>query len=383
MASLLRSKKVRAIAYQVGVLLIVLGALGYASYNASINLEKSGITSGFRFLWEKAGYPINFTLIDYSPSTSSHFDAFLVGTLNTILFTILTVIFTTILSFSLAMARLSSNWLLSKIAYCIVEAVRNVPMLLHLFIWLLVFVKLPAPKKAFSIFDTCYLTNRGFYYPDISIYGLSIFSLLAIALVAFFGLYLLLKRYAMVPSSWQLKKMLAVTGLVFIGGVIVAASVGAMEVTVPVLKGFNFKGGSILPPELFTIVVAIAVYSSSHASEIVRGGVLAVPKGMTEAAYALGAKPWLTQHVIIFPLALKSIIPPMTSIYINILKASALGVAVGFMGVMSTTGGSTLNITGQAVECIVLVMGAYVIMNLTLSSGMNMLNRYVNRLGAR
>ena len=380
MSSLFRSKRVRSITSQVLVLLGVVILIGYLGYNTSVNLEKTGIASGFRFLGERAGYPINFSVIHYSPDASTHFDAYIVGILNTILFTVVTIAITTVLAVLLALARLSSNWLLSNISTVIVEYFRNVPMLLHLFVWLLVFVKLPPPKKALSFFDAVFISNRGLYYPDITAFGYSVFALF----VALFFVWAALMQLTQKGKiSFEPKRIYPLGAIICVGLVGVAAVTGSLEITRPVLRGFNFKGGSVIPPELVNIVVAISTYSAAHASELIRGSILAVPKGMTEAAKALGAGPWLTQRAIIFPIAMKSVIPPMTSTYVNILKASALGVVVGFMGVMTTTGGSTLNITGQAVECIVLVVVAYMVMNLGLAFVMGRINRNFNRLGEK
>ncbi len=377
------NRKVRGYFYQVVCLAFILSILGYAAYNTSVNLEKSGVASGFRFLTEKAGYPIDFNLTNYDQSKSTHIDAYYAGIVNTLVFTVITIIVTTILSFSLALSRLSSNWLLSKVSYTIVEYLRNIPMLLHIFIWFLISVKLPAPKSAFSIFDMMFVTNRGFFFPHVTAFGFSIVTFTLVSFILIILSHWAVKKYNREKQIWALNRILLIYSGAVLLGCIVAFFTGTLELSIPVLKGFNFKGGSKFPPELFTLVVAISVYSASHASEIIRGGILAVPRGMTEAAYALGAKPWLTQHAVIIPIAMKSIIPPMTSIYVNILKASALGVAVGFMGVMTTTGGSTLNITGQAVECIILVMAAYVVMNLILSYLMSLLNKYFNRLGEK
>lgn len=373
MQKLWRHRHTRNIAMQALALGFVFVILGYAAYNAAINLEKSGITSGFGFLWEKAGYDISFSLLNYSPKTASHAYAWLVGVGNTVFFAILTITTTTLVSLFIAIMRLSPNWLLSALSRVYIEYVRNIPVLVHIFIWYAIVLALPAVRKSISLLDVFFISNRGIYMPGFPLHY-SWQGSLALLCFMIAGVFVALR---LVRSS-KVKRFGAATGTVA-GIYIVSAIVfgPALGLDMPIRRGFGFKGGMSLAPELLAMWGAVTVYFSAHGAEVIRGAIIAVPKGQAEAAYALGAKRRLVMMEVVIPQALRAIVPPMTSNYINILKAAALGTAIGFLDIMGTTGGSSLNITGQAVECIMIVMLTYMVLNLALSAIMGRVNKAV------
>jgi len=364
----------RNIAMQALVLGFVLMIFGFAGYNAAVNLKSSGIASGFGFLTEKAGYDISFSLIDYSPKYATHAYAWFVGVLNTVFFAIITIISTTILAFLLAIMRLSPNKLLSALSRTIIEYVRNVPVLVHIFIWYAAFLTLPSTRQAFNIFDVMYLSNRGLIMPS---FTWQYDSVATVIFLCFLALALWGVSRHKKGSGLLVRLGYAIIAIVLTFGISSLIFSPAFKVTIPILSGFGFKGGMILPPELSVMWVAVTIYFSSHCAELIRGAIIAVNKGQAEAALALGAKRSLVMMEVVIPQALRAIVPPMTSNYINILKAAALGTSIGYLDVMGTTGGSTLNITGQSVECILIVMVTYMILNLSLSALMGRVNKAV------
>ncbi len=370
----LRNRRQRNIVIQGFVLGLVLALFAYLARNAAINLENSGITSGFDFIWERSGYDISFALIDYSPKTATHAYAWLVGTTNTIFFAICTITTTTFLALWLAMGRLSQNWLLSALSRIFVEYVRNVPMLVHIFIWYALYLALPKARQAIAIGDVAFLSNRGLIMPAINWpFSWQQSAILAVVIaILTFGLLKGMRQM----SLWLRVGALCVAILAVVWGYSLIVG-GHFSLDVPIQKGFGFRGGMTLAPEFLVMWTAVTVYSSAHCSEIIRGAIIAVPKGQAEAARALGDSQRQVMLDIVIPQALRAMIPPMTSNYINILKAAALGTAVGFLDVMGTTGGSTLNITGQANECILIVMVTYMVLNLALSSLMGRINKAV------
>ncbi len=373
MQKLWRNRQSRNIALQAIALGFVMMILGFAAYNAASNLHSSGITSGFDFLSEKAGYDISFSLLEYSPKDATHAYAWLVGTSNTIFFSILTITTTTFVGLVVALMRLSPNWLLSALARAYVEYTRNIPVLVHIFIWYAIVLSLPTVRQSINMFDVVFLSNRGLYVPGLD-WGYGTFAtigVLAACGAIAYGIWTRihggkLKRLGLIAAA--IIAVMAICGLIF----------GApFSLNIPVRRGFGFTGGAVLAPELIVMCAAVTVYFSAHCAEVIRGAIIAVPKGQAEAAMALGAKRRLVMMEVVIPQALRAIVPPMTSNYINILKAAALGTAIGFLDVMGTTGGSSLNITGQAIECIMIVMLTYMVLNLCLSAIMGRVNKAV------
>jgi len=378
LSSLWTDQRFRSVFFQ---LLTVIGTTAFVIYivhNTATNLEQRGIATGFGFLGSTAGYDIGQKLIDYTPE-STHARAFLVGMLNTLLVAGVGIIFATLLGFLLGVLRLSPNWLLSRAIYCYVELVRNIPLLLQIYFWYGIFLVLPVVKESIELGAGIFINNRGMQLPrPIAEPGFwAIPAALVLGIVA-----------AKIVGSWA-KKRQDRTGQIFptisVGaGLIVGLPLLALLATgfpisfeMPSLGRFRFVGGLTVFPEFVALLVALTTYTAAFICETVRAGIQAVSHGQTEAAYALGVKPTWTMRLIIIPQALRVIVPPLTSQYLNLTKNSSLGVAIGYQEVVATISGTTLNQTGQAIECIALTMAVYLTISLLISLFMNWYNRRI------
>ena len=341
--------------------------------NARANLEAQRITSGFGFLNNTAGFDVSQSLIPYSGS-DTYTRVFLVGLLNTLLVSIIGIFFATLLGFLVALGRLSPNWLLSRISGGYVELIRNLPLLFQILFWYLaVLAALPNPRQSISIFGSFFLSNRGLVVPrPIADPGLEPF---VIAVLVALAAALLLRRYArrqLFESGRLITIWPYVVGLL-IGLPLVSALVFGAPVTfeIPVLKGFNFSGGSRLIPEFVALVVALSTYTAAFIAEIVRAGILSVHKGQMEAGASLGLARGSTLRLIVVPQALRVILPPLTNQYLNPTKNSSLAVAIGYPDLFSVFAGTTLSQTGQAIEIIAITMGVYLLISLITSAVMS------------
>jgi general L-amino acid transport system permease protein len=366
----------RAIAFQVLFLLLVIVVLFTLIRNTMLNLEARGISSGFGFLETSTGFKIAETLIPYDES-SSFFTAFLVGLLNTIKVSVIGVVLATLLGFIMGVARLSKNWLVARLAAVYVDTLRNIPLLLQLFFWYFTVLRpLKNPKQADNFFDVIFLSNRGLYGPK-PIFeegaGLILFALI-LAIVAIFALRIWAKK-RMEKTGERFPVLFTSLGL-FFGLPLLAALATGFPISweLPVLKGFNFKGGMVMTPEFTALVFALAIYTSSFIAEIVRAGIMSVDNGQTEAAYSLGLKPSWTTRLVIIPQAMRVIIPPLTSQYLNLTKNSSLAAAIAYPDLVSIFAGTALNQTGQAVEIMGMTLAVYLFLSLTISSLMNWYN---------
>lgn len=371
--------KARALIFQAVALVAILAFFYYIFQNTLHNMERRGITTGFGFLNNEAGFGILMSLIPYD-ETYTYGRTFFVGLLNTVLVSILGIFFATIFGFFIGVARLSNNWLLSKIATIYIETLRNIPLLLQIFFWYFAVLRaLPGPRQSMNIADSFFLNNRGFYMPG-PVFGDG-FSLVVIALgIAIAG--------ALYISRWSKKRQeltgeqfpAFMTGLgLIIGLPLIAFLIAGMPLSwdYPALKGFNFKGGVTVIPELMALLWALTMYTAAFIAEIVRAGILAVSHGQTEAAHALGLRNGPTLRLIIIPQALRVIIPPLTSQYLNLAKNSSLATAIGYPDLVSVFMGTTLNQTGQAVEIVAMTMAVYLTISLTISMFMNWYNRRI------
>src|SRR3954468_14276451 len=341
--------------------------------NARANLETQRITSGFGFLDNTAGFDVSQTLIPYSGS-DTYTRVFLVGLLNTLLVSVIGIFFATVIGFMVALGRLSPNWLLSRISGGYVELIRNLPLLFQILFWYLaVLAALPNPRQSISIFGSFFLSNRGLVVPKpIADPGLDPFLIAVLVAVA---AALLLRRYArrqLFESGRLVTIWLYVVGLL-IGLPLLSALIFGVPVTfeIPVLKGFNFSGGSRLIPEFVALVVALSTYTAAFIAEIVRAGILSVHKGQMEAGAALGLARGSTLRLIVVPQALRVILPPLTNQYLNLTKNSSLAVAIGYPDLFSVFAGTTLSQTGQAIEIIAITMGVYLLISLVTSAIMS------------
>jgi general L-amino acid transport system permease protein len=353
---------------------IVLVWIGYEIVaNARTNLETQRITSGFGFLSHTAGFDVNQTLIPYSGS-DTYTRVFLVGLLNTLLVSVIGVFFATVIGFVVGLGRLSPNWLLARVAGAYVELIRNLPLLFQILFWYLaVLAALPNPRQSFVLFGSFYLSNRGLIVPrPVADPGFGPFALaILVAIVA----SLLLQRYArrqLFEKGRSITIWPYVTGLLIGLPALAALIFGApLSFEVPVLRGFNFAGGSRVIPEFVALTVALSTYTGAFIAEIVRAGILSVHKGQMEAGASLGLSRGATLRLIVIPQALRVILPPLTNQYLNLTKNSSLAVGIGYPDLVSVFAGTALSQTGQAIEILAITMGVYLTISLATSAIMS------------
>ncbi|WP_435955547.1 amino acid ABC transporter permease [Dryocola sp. BD626] len=370
---------VRAWLYQIVAVAIVVGIAAYLIHNTVTNLNNRGITSGFAFLDRAAGFGIVQHLIDYEQG-DTYGRVFVVGLLNTLLVSALCIVFASIIGFFLGLARLSENWLLRKLSTIYIETFRNIPPLLQIFFWYFAVLRnLPGPRQAVNAFDLLFLSNRGLYIPS-PIMGegaLAFVAAIAIAVLISIGLFRYNKLHQI--KTGQLRRTWpAALGLLILLPVLAHLIFGAaLHWDVPALRGFNFRGGMVLIPELAALTLALSVYTSAFIAEIIRSGIQSVPYGQHEAARSLALPHTVTLRQVIIPQAMRVIIPPLTSQYLNIVKNSSLAAAIGYPDMVSLFAGTVLNQTGQAIETIAITMSVYLIISLTISLLMNIYNRRI------
>ncbi|GGE93924.1 amino acid ABC transporter permease [Stappia taiwanensis] len=363
--------------FQVLVVLALLGVLAFFAYNAKTNLERAGIASGLGFLSERAGFDISQSLIAYT-NDSSYFRAFWVGLTNTLLVALIGVFFATIIGFVVGVARLSHNFVIRQLAAVYVETLRNIPLLLQLLFWYkAVLSVLPSPRRSLEPLSGVYLNNRGLILPEVIREPGS--SLTFYALIAAIAVAIGISRWArkrQQETGQQFPSFLVGLGLIIVLPLVTFLASGMpIHFEYAELKGFNFAGGVVVNPEFMALLLGLSLYTASFIAEIVRAGILAVAHGQTEAAYSLGLRPRRTLQLVIIPQAMRVIIPPLTSQYLNLIKNSSLAVAIGYPDLVAVFAGTVLNQTGQAVEVIIITMLVYLTISLITSSFMNWYNR--------
>lgn len=370
---------VRAWLFQILAVLAALAVAIYLFHNTVTNLSTRGITSGFAFLDRSAGFGIVQHLIDYTEG-DTYGRVFLVGLMNTLLVSGLCIVFASLLGFFLGLARLSDNWLLRKLSTFYIETFRNIPPLLQIFFWYFAVLRnLPGPRQAVDAFDLAFLSNRGLYIPSPQIVEGMLALLAALACVVIVSVALFRYNRMHQIKTGQLRRTWPVTLilLVILSGLAHVIFGPAMHWDVPQLRGFNFRGGMVLIPELAALTLALSIYTSAFIAEIIRAGIQAVPHGQHEAARSLGLPNPVTLRQVIIPQAMRVIIPPLTSQYLNIVKNSSLAAAIGYPDMVSLFAGTVLNQTGQAIETIAITMSVYLIISLTISLLMNIYNRRI------
>jgi len=374
-----RNEKSREILIQIIVLILLGWFLMWLADNVSQNFKTLGKDLSFEFLTIPAGYDINQYLIPYN-NRDTHLRAAIVGLLNTGLVAVCGIIIATFFGLILGVLRLSKNWLANKIAYWYVEFTRNVPILLHILLWHGIIINtLPHPRQAIGIYDVSFLSNRGFYVPKpIAETGIE---LVYLALVLSIIFAVLFSKYAkkLQENTGKQLPVLWINFLVILVLPTIAFFVSGnpISLSIPALKGFNFQGGLHLSPELIALTFALAIYTAAFIAEIVRAGILAIHKGQREAAESIGLKPNKVMNLVILPQARRVIIPPLTSQYLNLTKNSSLAIAIGYMDLVATLGGISLNQTGREMETMVLVLLIYLSVSLSISSFMNWYNHKV------
>ena len=383
--SFLFNRSVQGVFYQLITLGLVALGIYYIVTNTARNMLERGLASGFHFLGVESQFDIGMTLIEYSP-TSTYFDSFIVGLLNTLLVAGIGILFATIIGFTVGIMRLSSNWLIAKIAEAYVEVLRNIPLLLQIFFWYFAVLRaLPKPKQSLELYDSFFLNNRGLFIPD-TVFGEGssiIFYLFWLTIMISIGIFIWAKRRQnrtgeRFPAFYVSTAL--ILGTFFIS---LAATGFPVSFEYPELKGFNFKGGVKLIPELVALTFALAMYTASFIAEVVRGGIMAVSKGQTEAAKSVGLKQNLILRLIIIPQALRVIVPPLTNQYLNLTKNSSLAAAIAYPDLVLVFAGTALMQTGQAIEIIGMVMGVYLFLSLFTSLIMNLFNRFMKVDGER
>ncbi|MDA8481254.1 amino acid ABC transporter permease [Citrobacter sp. Awk 4] len=370
---------VRAWLFQILAVIVVVSVAIYLLHNTINNLNNRGITSGFAFLDRSAGFGIVQHLIDYEQG-DTYGRVFIVGLLNTLLVSALCIVFASFLGFFLGLARLSDNWLLRKLSTFYIETFRNIPPLLQIFFWYFAVLRnLPGPRQAVSALDLVFLSNRGLYIPaPLPGEGLLAFCLAILFAAALsVGLFRFNKMHQIKTGQLRRTWPTAMALLVLFPMMAHWIFGAALHWNVPELRGFNFRGGMALIPELAALTLALSVYTSAFIAEIIRSGIQAVPYGQHEAARSLGLPNTVTLRQVIIPQALRVIIPPLTSQYLNIVKNSSLAAAIGYPDMVSLFAGTVLNQTGQAIETIAITMSVYLIISLSISLLMNIYNRRI------
>jgi general L-amino acid transport system permease protein len=375
--SLLNSGRFRGVVYQVLVVGAVVALGWYLVHNTLTNLAARGIATGFDFLGREAGFDIGESPIPYSPAdTYAH--ALVVGLLNTLEIAVFGIALATVIGLAVGIGRLSGNWLVARLATLYVEGVRNVPLLLQLFLWYGVVTALPGPRQALNPLPGVFLSNRGLKVPVPEAHPLYpwLLAALAVGLVAAWAL----RRWAVARHHRTGKAFpwaIAGTGVALGLPLLVFVAGGApLAMDVPHLRGFNFAGGGTLSPEFAALLAGLSLYTAAFIAEIVRSGILAVPTGQTEAAMSLGLSRGKTLRLIILPQALRVIVPPLTSQYLNLTKNSSLAVAIGYPDLVSVAN-TSINQTGHAVEGVGVVMAVFLVISLSLSLVMNWYNAKV------
>lgn len=363
--------------------------LGWIAYeiisNARANLENQHIAAGFGFLANNAGFDVNQTLISYTGS-DTFLRVFVVGLLNTLVVSVVGIVFATLIGFIVALCRLSPNWLVSRVGEIYVEIIRNLPLLFQILFWYLaVLAALPNPRQSISFLGIAFISNRGLVIPSPIGQGglLPFMAMLVLGIIASLGLRSYARR-ALFQAGRVIRIWPYVLGFLF-GLPLVTMPVFGLPFTLelPQLKGFNFAGGARVIPEFVALTLALSTYTAAFIAEIVRAGILSVHKGQMEAGASLGLSRGSTLRLIVVPQAMRVIVPPLTNQYLNLTKNSSLAVAIGYPDLVSVWAGTSLSQTGQAIEIITMTMGVYLLISLITSGVMSIYGWRLNRsLGA-
>jgi general L-amino acid transport system permease protein len=407
LSMLIYDTRYRSITIQVFVLILFALFVAWLLNNTAENLATRGKEFNFGFLWQRAGYDIGQQLVPYT-NDSNHFRALLVGLVNTLVVAIIGCVLATVIGVVVGVLRLSNNWLIGRLMTVYVEMFRNVPLLLWILLSYVILSETTpqprdfritdemaaageAPAASMILWDTVAVTNRGTNIPS-PLFDRSLGSLD----LGFMSVNLTALAYILIigGSIWVNSRILAsaraqqeATGdrpatwwksiLVLLGPVIALSLALGLHLEVPALTGFNFQGGILVAHSFTALVVALALYTAAFIAEIVRAGILAISRGQSEAAFALGLRPGRTMNLIILPQALRVIIPPLISQYLNLTKNTSLGIAVSYLDLRGTLGGITLNQTGRELECMLLMMLIYLTISLIISAVMNLYNSSV------
>ena len=377
------NNKIKKIIPQLITLLFVILVFAFFSINASINMDSRGIDFGFGFLSQESSFDVQFSLIDYDGSYS-YYRAYLVGLLNTLLVSFISIIFCTIIGVIIGVARLSPNYLIRNTAAWYVEFFRNIPLLLQLFFWYYAALRvLPLPEKADALLGVSYLTIKGFYIPSMIWNNLDIFiysilaSIISIIFIRFYAKKIQETKGKQIPLAYISVAILIILPLLsFLFGNV------SLSFEIPVLKklaktSYIFEGGISLPPELIALVLSLSLYTSTFIAECVRAGIQGVGKGQREAAASVGLTPNQVLKLVIMPQALRIIIPPTTNQYLNLTKNSSLAAAIAYPDLVLVFAGTALMQTGKAIEIVSITMFTYLTISLAIAALMNWYNKKI------
>ncbi len=376
MLALLRNQKIRGILFQLLTVIGLVAFLWYIGTNTVANIEQRGIQTGFGFLQGTAGFGIDQSPIPYTEE-DTHGRVFIVGLLNTIIITVVGIIFSTLVGLIIGVLRLSSNWLIAKLAKAYIDFFRNIPLLLQILFWYNVVLRsMPSPKQSFNFFDIIFVNNRGLYFP-LPNFNTTFFVMLASLAIAILSGFVL-NKWANIRKEktgndffvlpWAL-------GMVILFPVIGYFLSGAnLHFSYPELRGFNFKGGKTLSPEFLALAFALTIYTATFIAEAVRSGIEAVGHGQKEAAASMGFSPYQSLKLVVLPQAIRIAIPPIINQYLNLMKNSSLATAVGYPEIVTVFAGTSLNQVGQAIEIIAMTMLVYLIFSLLVSALLNWFN---------
>ncbi len=376
MGSVLGSRKFREIFFQALVLSIVAALLIAMVMNTRASLEAQSLTTGFGFLERSTGWDFSFSVLPYSIS-DSYSKTILIGFLNTLLLGFLGISLATIIGIAIGLIRTSKNTLFAMLGTVYVEIFRNVPLILQAIFWYSIVSHLPKPRQAYSIGDAVFLSGRGLYFPvfNIAIWSVAIMMLLVVAWLFFLPWlrerlnhshsYHLIKR-----SGWLLLPVILLAIAYF------ARVPDTPLLNMPALKGLNFKGGMRMPPELSALVIAIALYGGAYIGEVVRAGLMSVPKGQIEAGFVNGLKPFHIFSRIRLPLAIRAVLPSLTNQYVQLMKATTIGIVIGFSDLFMIIS-TSINQSGQTLELLAILMIGFLIINLSIAFVMNTINKKI------
>jgi general L-amino acid transport system permease protein len=375
----LYDSRLRSILAQTVVVGSIAWVLWYLADNTQENMAKRGMSTGFDFVFGTAGFDISWSLFEVKAG-STYLTVFKVGIVNTLVVSILSIVCATLLGFFVGLMRLSSNWLVARIAAWYIEILRNTPLLLQIFFWFIgVFTGLPPPRQSYQPVEGFVLNNRGFFMPSpvpgegLWVTGVAFLLALAAAIA--------LHRWArtrQAATGERFPSVLAGIGLVLaLPGLVFLVTGSPLDWNIPRLRGFNFVGGMMVPPAFCALLIALSVYTSCFIAEMVRAGIQSVSHGQTEAAYALGLKPAWTTRLIIIPQAMRAIIPPLISSYLNVTKNSSLAVAIGYPDLVAVWMQTSLNQSGRAIEIVATTMLFYMTCSLLISLALNIYNRRI------
>ena len=379
----------RDIVYQVALLLVIGAVLYLVAATTQENLARLGVDSGIDFLWKRAGFEIGQKLIPYNAnSTIAH--AFVVALLNTLLLAAVSIICASILGVIIGLARLSDNWLVSRLATAYIEIFRNIPALLQIFFWYFVVLRtLPRSSESIDLFNCIFLNNRGLFLPAVS-FGQGWAWIAAAVFFAWAMIYSLRKKERQrkfvhgqaLPESSRSNPLTSWNLLILAGMAGAVILVAGAHWQVPQETRFGYRGGIVMMPEFLSLVVGLSMYNATYIGEIVRSGFTSIPRGQSEAANSLGLPRHLTNRLVLFPQALRVIIPPLTTVYLNLFKSTSLAAAIAYPELVSVFVGTVNNLVGQPVFIMAITMAVYVFVSLCISLFLNWYNRKIALAGA-